>query len=115
MGPKQVLPLWVKVDLGVMAMKGYSSFPKGPELEPHHQILEGYYSSAEMQSLYSTGTANCAISLIETGDNYIELVIFASASHQTRLDTWSVIKGGLKGWVGRERVETQTLLVYAGH
>ena len=37
--PYQVLPLQVRVDLGAMAMKGYSSFPKAPELlEPHHQI-----------------------------------------------------------------------------
>ena len=32
-------PLRVKVDLGVMARKGYSTFPKAPGLlEPHHQI-----------------------------------------------------------------------------
>ena len=28
--PYQVQPLWIKVNLGVMAMKGYSSFPKAP-------------------------------------------------------------------------------------
>ena len=26
------LPLWVRVELGVMAMKEYSAFPKVPEL-----------------------------------------------------------------------------------
>ena len=30
MGLDQVLPLQVSVDLGVMAMKGYSAFPKAP-------------------------------------------------------------------------------------
>ena len=36
----QVLPLRGKVDLGVMAMKGYSAFPKAPVfVEPHHQII----------------------------------------------------------------------------
>ena len=36
----QVLPLRARVDLGAMAMKGYSAFPKAPALlEPHHQIV----------------------------------------------------------------------------
>ena len=57
MGPKQVLPLWVRVDLGVMVMKGYSIFPKAQRLESHDQIVlchiqethkgEGLTSSAE--------------------------------------------------------------------
>ena len=32
---------WVRVDLvdqGAMVMKGYSTFPKPPKLEPHHQL-----------------------------------------------------------------------------
>ena len=33
MGLQQVVPIWVKVDLGVMAMKKY---PKAPGLESHH-------------------------------------------------------------------------------
>ena len=36
-GPYQVLPLQLRVDQGVMAMKGYSPFPKALGLEPHHQ------------------------------------------------------------------------------
>ena len=28
------LPLWIKVDLGVMAMKRYFTLPKDPKLEP---------------------------------------------------------------------------------
>ncbi len=36
----QVLPLRLRVDLGVMAMKGYSAFPKVPALlDIHHQIV----------------------------------------------------------------------------
>ena len=36
-GPYQLLPLWPRVDLGAMAIKGYSAFPKAPALlEPHH-------------------------------------------------------------------------------
>ena len=35
-----MLLLLVRVDLGTMAMKGYSAFPKAPALlEPHHQIV----------------------------------------------------------------------------
>ena len=32
MGPKQVLPLWVRVNLGVMATEKYTTFPKTPRL-----------------------------------------------------------------------------------
>ena len=40
MGPYQVLHLRARVDLGAMAMKGYSAFPKVPALlKPHHRIV----------------------------------------------------------------------------
>ena len=36
----QVLPLQTRVNLGVMTMKGYSTFSKAPALlEPNHQIV----------------------------------------------------------------------------
>ena len=39
-GPYQVLPLRARVDLGAMAMKGYTALPKAPELlEPQYQII----------------------------------------------------------------------------
>ena len=38
MVPKQVLPLRVRVDLGVMAIKGYATHPRSPQLEPHYQM-----------------------------------------------------------------------------
>ena len=39
-GPYQVLPRRARVDLGAMAIKGYSAFPKARALlEPHHQII----------------------------------------------------------------------------
>ena len=39
-GPDQVQPFRARVNMGVMAMKGYSAFPKAPVLlEPHHQIV----------------------------------------------------------------------------
>ena len=37
MGPEQVQPL--RVDLGVMATKEYSIFPKAPGLKPHYQMV----------------------------------------------------------------------------
>ena len=37
--PYQVLPLRVRVDLEVMAMKGYATFSKVLGLEPNHQIV----------------------------------------------------------------------------
>ena len=40
LGDDQVLPLRTRVDLGAIAMKGYSAFPKAPVLlEPHHQSV----------------------------------------------------------------------------
>ena len=56
------------MNLEAMAMKGYSAFPKDPALlKPHNQIVSchiqdsrlgwGSYSSAEMQSVYSTAPA----------------------------------------------------------
>ena len=40
-GPSQVLPLQTRVDLGAIAMKGYSRFPKAPALqEPHNQMVK---------------------------------------------------------------------------
>ena len=39
MRPSQVLPLLVRVELGVMVMKGYSTLPKVPELEAHSEAV----------------------------------------------------------------------------
>ena len=58
-----MLPRRARVDLGVMAIKGYSA----GLLEPRHQIAsvisrtlvgDGFYPSAEMQSVYSTPPAD---------------------------------------------------------
>ena len=35
MGPKQVLPLQVRVDIGVIVIKVYSVLFRAPELETH--------------------------------------------------------------------------------
>ena len=39
-----VLPFLVREDLGVMSMKGYSTFPKAPGLEPQHRIQSIFIS-----------------------------------------------------------------------
>ena len=61
---------WARVDLGEIAMKRYSAFPKAPALlEPHHQIVYFIsrtlvggesYPSAKKQSVYSTPPADWA-------------------------------------------------------
>ena len=38
MGPEQVLPHSVEVNLGIMAVKKYFKFPRASGVEPHHQI-----------------------------------------------------------------------------
>ena len=64
MGPYRVLPLRVKVDLGVMAMKEYSTLPKAWELDLHHQMVLYSYPehwSVEVQLACSTAPAGWAI------------------------------------------------------
>ena len=66
MEPQQVLPLCVRVDLGVMTVKWYFILPRASELESHHQIqfsaiprivlfvVEGGFTPLqEIQSVYS--------------------------------------------------------------
>ena len=56
---RKVLPLWARVDLGVISMKGYSTFPKAPVvirasqsdclmLYPGQSLRQGFYPSAEI-------------------------------------------------------------------
>ena len=57
MEPYQVLPLRVRVDQGVIAMKGYSTFPKVLySLVPYQDThwVGRSYASAEIQSADST-------------------------------------------------------------
>ena len=63
-----MLPLRARVDLGAIAMKGYSKFPKAPALlEAHYQIVildtrwgGSYPPPSKVQSVYSTAPAECA-------------------------------------------------------
>ena len=58
--PYQVLPLQTRVDLGIMAMKGYSAFLRAPALLSYlgHMLDVGSYPSSKMQSMYSTVPAD---------------------------------------------------------
>ena len=70
MGPEQILSLQIKVNLGVIAMKMYSTFPKalGQELNDQMQFIViprtligsggGSHYSSEMQSAYSTASGD---------------------------------------------------------
>ena len=69
----QVLPHRSTEDLGAMAIKGYSAFPKTIGLSsgclmsyPGHSLRGESYPSAEMQSVYSTAQADCANLYINT-------------------------------------------------
>ena len=66
-----MLPLQVRVNQGVMALKEYFAFPKTPELETHNRIVLCHtqdtcrwgweaYPTAEMQLAYSIALADLA-------------------------------------------------------
>ena len=69
--PYQVLPLWARVDLGEMAITGYSAVPRSSNITEASQSnclvsysghsLMGSYPSVEKQSVYSTAPADWAI------------------------------------------------------
>ena len=50
-GPYQVLPLQVRVDLGAIAMKGYSAFPKAPKFLFLFLLIKIYNSIINNQSI----------------------------------------------------------------
>ena len=64
MGPYKALPLRVRSDMGITAIKRYSTFSKVVGLERYHKMVWCYiqyihcgvrsYSSVEMQLVYST-------------------------------------------------------------
>ena len=63
------LSLWVRLNLGVMTVKEYSTFPKAQGWELFHQmqfnvilktLTGGFLPTAEMQSASSTVPANWA-------------------------------------------------------
>ena len=90
-----MLPLRARVDLGAMAMKEYSAFPKAPALlEPHHQIVSchiqdtlyggGSYPSAEVQSVYSTAPADWAIHRFKCQTVLFQIIQFSISTQFRR-------------------------------
>ena len=97
MGPKLVLPLQIRVDLGVMEMKEYYTFPKLQEWSLTIRwfcvlfVCEAVsYLSAEIQSVYSTAITDCKDIRVVVGRrchmSYIEDFLFSR--NFTSLD-WS--------------------------
>ena len=66
------------MDLGLIAMKEYTTFLRAPELESHYQMISchiqvwwGSYSSVEMQLVYSTVPVVLAVLLFVSNiDNF---------------------------------------------
>ena len=85
-----MLPVRPRVNLGVIAIKAYSAFPKGPALlELHHQIVychismtliagEGSYSFVEMLLMYSVASAYWAKNRVREGSHpmYLCFLLF---------------------------------------
>ena len=47
-----MLPFQARMDLGAMAMKRYSAFPKAPVLlDPYHQIVECYIQDTHSREM----------------------------------------------------------------
>ena len=77
MGPYQVLPLRSRVDLGAMAMKGYSAFPKSPSLlEPLHQIVLCHILDTLWKNLSPMQRSSQCILLLQPSGPYLGRVIF---------------------------------------
>ena len=66
-----MLPIWARVELAIITIIRYFTFPKTPGLKPHHQIpfsvisktlVEGCLTpSAEVLSVYSTTPVDRAL------------------------------------------------------
>ena len=80
-----MLPLWARVDQEVMAMKGYSIFPKAPTLlELHDQIVECHIWDTRwgiLQLVYFTSPAGWASGLVGE-DSTLSKVLKQEPLHQ---------------------------------
>ena len=78
MGAYQVLPLQARVDLGVIALKGYSAFPKAPVLlEPHHQIVYCHIQDTRWGSLTPLLRSSlCILQPQPTGQIYMCVLMY---------------------------------------
>ena len=74
-----MLPLRARVDLGAMAMKEFSAFPKVPSdclvSYTRHSLVAKFYPSAEMHSVYSTAPANWAKRALEIKNEILWILL----------------------------------------
>ena len=67
-GLYQVLQLLARLDLGAMAMKRYSTFPKAPALlKPHHQIVLCHIKDTRWGGLTLLQSSQCILQIQPTG------------------------------------------------
>ena len=68
-----MLPPRARVDLGVMAMKGYSTLPKASALaEPHHQIVWSHIQDSHWEEVLPLSREAVSVLYSLSGlDNYL--------------------------------------------
>ena len=73
-GPYQVLPFRARVDLGAMAIKGNSTFPKAAALlKPHHQIVQCHILDTRWGSLTPLQrSSRCILQPQQTRQGYLD-------------------------------------------
>ena len=88
-GAYQVLPRRARVDLGAMAIKGYSAFPKAPAtLEPQHQIVLCYIQDTHWRGFTPLqGSSRCILQPQPTGQYICIFDRLLSTCYKT--PTWS--------------------------
>ena len=80
--PIKVLTLRARVELGVMAMKGYSAFPKTLALlEPHHQIVQCHTQDTCWWCLTPLQRCNLLIQLLQPTGQATEFVSVINHYH----------------------------------
>ena len=115
-GPYQVLPLRARVDLGAMAMNGYSAFSKAPALlEPPHYVV----SCHKQDTLWGRGS-NLSPDVYCTGtlsDQYCWRVIYWT--WRECIDTLSFVKSYIyrykKWWTLPYGIEHSGEEIYGCH
>ena len=100
-GPYQVQPLQVRVYLGAMTMKGYSSFSKAPPLlVPHHQIVHCQIQDTHwgapiplqraVSVFYSPNRLGKVMSMFDT--KYCFEQLFSKMKHNTNVISLGILK-----------------------
>ena len=87
MGSKQVVPLPIKENQGVMSMKAYSTLPRASEQKPHHLEGVGLTPQQEIQCSKACWLVGCLVGflwyinlcrLFNTKSIFIQIISFIS-------------------------------------